>query len=294
MTQTHKLALQEGHLRVRIKENFPNLTKSQKLVAEYLLREYQTAGFLTASQLAKKIGVSEATVIRFTRALEFDGYPNLQQTLQSIIKYKLTTITRLKRGIEQMQGDADIVTKICQADMRNLSNTFRDLSKETFEKVVNAIHNARRVFIIGLRTSASLALFLYLSLRYIHKETQLITPGVGDIYEQLIFSSSKDLAFAISFPRYAKQTVELLKDAREREIRTVALTDSLVSPLAQHADYVLTAHYQLNSFVESFIGALSLINALVTAVAAKDEAKSLEALKNQEQIWEKFGIYFNW
>jgi len=286
---------QEEKLKLKIKDIFPHLTKSQKIVAKYLLREYESCAFLTTNQLAEKINVSEATVTRFVNALKFNGYSDFQQVLQNIIKNKLTTVNRLKESTEQIQRDSnDIITQIFQTEMRNLSNTFRDLSKETLEEVINAIYNARKVFIIGLRTSHSLALLLYLSLRYIHKETQLVTPGMGDIPEQLVFFSDEDLVFSISFGRYAKQTVELLKYIQQqKKARIVVLTDSLVSPVAQYADYILTAHYESRFFLGSFIGPLSIINALVAAVSMKDEEKSLRALKRQEQVWKDLKVFFN-
>jgi len=280
----------DENLKLRIKNNFSRLTKSQSSVAKYLLEEYETCAFSTAAQLAEKIGVSEATIIRFVNTLKFNGYPDFQRTLQNIIKNKLTAVNKFNEGIKQIQKDSDIINQVWQTEMQNLSNTFQDISKETFQKVVDAILSARKVFIVGLRTSHSVALFLHLSLRYIHKETQLITPGIGDISEQIIFSSSKDLAFIIGFPRYAKQTLEVLKYIHQSKVKTVVLTDSLVSPLAQYADYIMIAHNRSTFFLGSLVGALGLVNALITVVSMKNRTRNLEALKEQEKIWEKFKI----
>ncbi len=119
---------------------------------------------------------------------------------------------------------------------------------------------------VGLRSAHSLAVFLGVALEFLQKNVWILQPGIGDMWDRLLGLKKGDVVVGFSFPRYTRQTIEVLRFAKDRGLKTLAITDTLISPLAQYADHVLTARYRMDSFIESFTAPLSLINAVVTAL----------------------------
>ncbi len=141
----------------RINANYKKLSKGQKLIAEYILNNYDKAAFMTASKLGQKVGVSESTVVRFANVLDYDGYPKLQKALQELIRTKLTTVQRIEMTSEL---DRSMVLKsVLKADMNNIRLTIEEANDEVFDKVVDSIFEANSIYILGLRSAAPLAQF---------------------------------------------------------------------------------------------------------------------------------------
>ncbi|MCE5280484.1 MAG: MurR/RpiR family transcriptional regulator [Deltaproteobacteria bacterium] len=268
-----------------------HLTDAQRRAAQYIMDHYEEAIFLTASKLAQKAGVSEATVVRLAQVLGFDGYPKLQQMLRKNLQSRLTTVTRLEQTVQHVRSDGDILTKVMQEDIRNLSETLQDISLETFHRAVADMTRARRIYVVGLRGAHAPALVLALYLRYLEKQASPVIPGYGDIWNTLHGLDSVDLVIGISLPRYTRLTIEILEYAKAKGARVGAITDSLVSPLARKADWVLPVHSKLDSFIESFTAAMSLVNALLTAMSIQNPEETMKALKEREVLWQRKGIY---
>ncbi|MFH2075098.1 MAG: MurR/RpiR family transcriptional regulator [Pseudomonadota bacterium] len=267
------------------------LTASQSRAAQYIMDHYDEAIFLTASKLAGKVGVSEATIVRLSQVLGFDGYPKMQQMLRENLQNRLTTVSRLEKTVKNVRTDGDILTKIMQEDIRNLSQTLQDISLDTVHRAVMDMKNASRIYVVGLRGAHAPALVLSLYLRFLKKQATAVIPGYGDVWNTLHGMSSEDLVVGISFPRYTKLTVDVLEYAHEQGAKVGAITDSLISPLARHADWVLPAHSRLDSFIESFTAAMSLVNALLTALSVQDPEETMRALKERETLWQQKEIY---
>jgi DNA-binding MurR/RpiR family transcriptional regulator len=267
------------------------LTEAQKRAAQYIMDHYEESIFLTASKLARKAGVSEATIVRLAQVLGFDGYPQLQQMMRTQFQDRLTTVTRLEQTVKSIRTDGDILTKIMQQDIRNLSETLRDISLDTFRQAVADMKNARRIFVVGLRGAHAPALVLALYLRFLGRQATPVIPGYGDVWNTLHGMGADDLTIGISFPRYTKLTIDILEYAKENGARVGAITDSLVSPLARNADWVLPVHSRLDSFIESFTAAMSLVNALLTELSIQNPEETMKALKERELLWQKKEIY---
>jgi DNA-binding MurR/RpiR family transcriptional regulator len=267
------------------------LTDAQKRAAHYIMDHYEESIFLTAAKLARKAGVSEATIVRLAQVLGFDGYPKFQQMLRTNLQDRLTTVTRLEQTVKSVRTDGDILAKIMQEDIRNLSETLRDISLETFHQAVTDMKNARRIFVVGLRGAHAPALVLALYLRFLGKQASPVIPGYGDVWNTLHGMCADDLTIGISLPRYTKLTIDILEYARENGARVGAITDSLVSPLARNADWVLPVHSRLDSFIESFTAAMSLVNALLTELSIQNPEETMKALKDRELLWQKKEIY---
>lgn len=272
-------------------ENKIRLTPAQRRIMQYIIEHYEEAIFLTASQLAQKVGVSEATVVRLAQALGFQGYPGMQRKFRQGLQDRLSTVTRLEHTVDHVRQTGDIVLRVLQEDIHNLSQTLRNLSLDTFERAVTDMQSAERVFVVGLRGAHAPALTLATYLRFLGKQAHLLVPGHGEMWDILQGLGSPDLVVGISFPRYTQTTVEVLQHSRKKRARVGAITDSPLSPLARYANWVLTAHCQLDSFIESFTAATSLINALLTAMSIQDPGKTLRILREREALWEEKGVY---
>jgi DNA-binding MurR/RpiR family transcriptional regulator len=275
----------------KIKKGQDGLTISQKRALKYILDHYEESIFLSASNLARKIGVSEATIIRLAQAMGFKGFPEFKRELQSSIKEKISTVSRFEHTVSHIKDEEDILIKVFQEDMENLSQTLKNISIDTFMQVVAEIRKAERIFIIGLRSAYSLSIFFGTTLRYIGKDVRVLKPDHGEFWDHAVTWRKSDLVIGISFPRYAKITIDAIKYAREKRIKCIGITDHLLSPLARHCNLVLTARCDIDSYIESFTAPLSLINAIVTAVSVSDSEKMLKSLKKLEIVWGEKDIY---
>lgn len=273
-----------------IQLKFPRLSKGQKLIAEYILKHYDKAAFMTAAKLGTTVNVSESTVVRFATELGFSGYPKLQKALQELIKTKLTSVQRIELSNDYI-GEENALKSVLKADMENIRATLEKINSNTFEDVINAIFKAKRIYIIGLRSSLALSDFLGFYLNLILDNVKVVAPGVSDIFEQLLRIGEGDLIIGIGFPRYSARTIEALKYSKNRGAEVVAITDSLLSPLASNADYALIAQSNMASFVDSLVAPLSVINALVVAVGLREKERISETFKTLEDIWEDYNVY---
>ena len=273
-----------------IQIKFPRLSKGQKLIAEYILKHYDKAAFMTAAKLGASVGVSESTVVRFANELDFTGYPKLQKALQELIKNKLTTVQRIELSNDFITQE-NALKGVLKADMENIRATLEKINYKTFEEIVNSLFKAERIYIIGLRSSSALAEFLGFYLNLILDNVKVVAYGVSDIFEQMLNVNEKDVVIGIGFPRYATRTVEALAFAKSRNANVVAITDGLLSPLAARADYTLIAQSNMASFVDSLVAPLSVINALIIAVGLREKEKISSTFANLETIWEEYQVY---
>ncbi|MCX7904098.1 MAG: MurR/RpiR family transcriptional regulator [Caloramator sp.] len=273
-----------------IQTKFPRLSKGQKIIAEYILKHYDKAAFMTAAKLGQTVGVSESTVVRFANELGFSGYPSLQKELQELIKNKLTSVQRIEIT-NDLIDEENPLRSVLKADMENIRVTLEKINQNTFDEVVNEIIKAKRIYIVGFRSSQALVEFMGFYLNLILDNVRVVSRGVSDIFEQLLRVGDGDLVIGISFPRYSTRTIEALKFSKDRNAKVVAITDSLLSPLASHADYTLIAQSNMVSFVDSLVAPLSLINALIVAVGVKEKEAISETFKTLESIWEEYNVY---
>jgi DNA-binding MurR/RpiR family transcriptional regulator len=274
-----------------INQKAGNLTPSQRKLLDFILEHDEEAVFLNVHELSQRVRVSVATVVRLSKALGFRGFPEFQQKLRSLFKEKLTTMSRLAKTSPDEAGDGRILVNVMRRDIENITETLNQVSSDDFRKFVDALSSAQRIVIVGLRSTHSLAVFMAVALEFLQREVWTVRPGIGDMWDRLFRLKSGDVVVGISFLRYTRETVRVLAYAKSRQIRTLAITDSLISPLAQHADVVLTARCKMDSFVESFTAPLSLINAIVTAVGLCRKEATLHGLKRLEELWRTQNVY---
>ncbi|MBU3217942.1 MurR/RpiR family transcriptional regulator [Clostridium estertheticum] len=273
-----------------IQLKLPRLSKGQKLIAEYILKHYDKAAFMTADKLGESIGVSESTVVRFASELGFSGYPKLQKSLQQLIRNKLTTVQRIELSNDYMTQE-NALKSVLKADMENIKTTLENINYETFDEIVNSLFKAKKIYIIGLRDSSSLAEFLGFYLNFILDNVKVVAYGVSDIFEQLLNVDEQDIVIGIGFPRYTMRTIEALNFAKSKNANIIVITDSLLSPLAEKANYTLIAQSNMTSFVDSLVAPFSVMNALIIAVGLREKEKISSTFSTLENIWEEYKVY---
>lgn len=273
-----------------IQMNFARLSKGQKLIAEYIMSSYDKAAFMTAAKLGEVVGVSESTVVRFAITLGFAGYPSLQRALQELIKNKLTTVQRLSMSEDYSNNEIGL-KKVLRTDMENIKATIDEINTDTFEKVIDSILRARRVYILGLRSSTALADYFGFYLGILVDDVKVVRTGISDVFEQILRVTKDDLVIGISYPRYSRRTLDVLKYVKAQQCKVVGITDSLISPIASIADYTLIARSNMLSFVDSLVAPMSLINALIIAIGMREREDIEKYFNELEDIWKEYNIY---
>ena len=266
-------------------------SKGQKRIAAFILDSYEKAAFMTASRLGKKVGVSESTVVRFAAELGYDGYPDMQKSLQKMIRNRLTSVQRIEVTNDRI-GDQDLVSMVLQSDMEKIGLTLEELDRSAFDNAVKAIVSAKRIYIIGVRSSAAIASFLGFYFNLIFDNVVNVTAGTAsEMFEHLLRVGEDDVVIGVSFPRYSSRTVQAMSFARDRKATTVAITDSEASPLAPICKYTLKARSDMASFGDSLVAPLSLVNALLVAVSRAKNDDLANTFQTLERIWEDYGVY---
>ena len=269
----------------------PTFSKGQRRIARYINDSYDKAAFMTANSLGKTVGVSESTVVRFAVDLGFDGYPSMQKAMREMVLNRLTSVQRIEVANNRL-GDHDVVSTVLHSDMEKLRQTSETVSREEFHKAVEAILKGKRVYILGVRSVAPLANFLGYYLNYMFNNVHVISgSSAGEMFERIVGVNSDDVIIAFSFPRYSASTTKGARYCRSAGATVIGITDSKDSPLGQCSDHILIAKSDMVSLVDSLVAPLSLVNALIVAIAAKREKELSQTFANLERIWDEYDVY---
>lgn len=267
------------------------LSKGQRSIAAYIAQHYEKAVFMTAAMLGRECGVSESTVVRFAFAMGYEGYPELQEKLRSLVRQRLTSEQRFAMISEVDQRD--VMRTVLKNDMQNIRKTVEELSQEDFDRAEQLMRSARRLYVMGLRSAAPLAQFMYHYLRQIFDEVTLVHDTPGDVFEEIVRIGKGDVLVGISYPRYSTRTLEAMRFARENGALVIGMTDGEMSPLKEVSDICLCAHTDMTGFVDSLAAPLSLINALIVSLGLSRRAELSEHFKRLEGIWNAHSVYID-
>lgn len=274
-----------------IQNGMVHFSKGQKLIANYIMNSYDKAAFMTASKLGKTVNVSESTVVRFAVELGYDGYPSMQKALQEMIRNKLTSVQRIEVANDRF-GNQEILSMVLQSDIEKIRTTLEEVDKTAFQGAVDAILEARTIYILGVRSSAAIATFLsfYFNLMFDNVK-HIHTSSNAEMFEQMIRIDKGDVVIGISFPRYSSRTVKAMQFAYDRGATVIALTDSLAAPIARSATHTLIAMSDMVSLVDSLVAPLSVVNALIVACSYRKEEAISKTFASLEEIWDEYGVY---
>ena len=274
-----------------IENEMSGFSKGQKRIASYILENYDKAAFMTASKLGKLVGVSESTVVRFASVLGYDGYPSMQRALQEMIRSRLTSTQRIQQAGELLDQQ-DVLGAVLNSDMENLREMEAQADRREFDEVVERIRKARHIYILGVRSSSFVAGYLNFYMHLMFENVTLVqTNAAGEILEQLFRIGPEDVLLAISFPRYSKVTINTVQFARDRGAAIIAVTDNDLSPIYQMADAALLAPCEMISFVDSMVAPVSILNALLVALANRMGTDVSATFAELEDIWNEYSVF---
>ena len=287
----HHEFVRTGDLLKDLEAAMPSLSKGQKRIAAYLLESYDKAAYMTASALGEAVGVSESTVVRFAVEMGWDGYPRMQEAIRETVRVRLTTVQRVEAANDRIPED-EILSTVLTADAEKIQTTLETIDREAFRRSVDLILGARNIYLMGMRSSAILTEFMHYYFCFLFDNVRLIRPASGsEIFERLMKVQSDDVIIAISFPRYTTGIVHAVEYAKNTGAKVISITDSGHSPIARNAHAVLTARSDMASFIDSLVAPLSIINALLAAVAQKKQAELSATLSKLETVWDTFNVY---
>ena len=280
-----------NELQMRIEEKYRDLSKGQKRVAEYVLDNYDKAVFLTAARLGEVVGVSESTVVRFATQLGYKGYPEFQKALEELVRNRLNSIQRMKVTYGRI-SQSQILETVLQSDIEKIKQTLNGIDHSAFNQAIDTILNARKIYVLGIRSCAPLAAFMSFYLNLLCDNVIAVnTNSSSEIFEQLIRIGEEDVIIGISFPRYSQRTLKALEFASKRKATVITLTDSVHSPINIYSSCNLIARSDMASIVDSLVAPLSVVNALIVALCMKKQEEVIGTLETLEQIWGEYQVY---
>jgi DNA-binding MurR/RpiR family transcriptional regulator len=283
----------EKDLLALISEASPSFSKGQRQIAKYITENYDKAAFMTAGKLGKTVGVSESTVVRFAAELGYDGYPGMRKALQDMIRNRLTSVQRIEVA-KGMIDDSNVLKAVLGADIEKLQTTLSEVDQDSFDAAVAAILGAKNIYIVGMRSSTSLASFMGFYLNLILDNVHLIhDTSVSEVYEQIFRIGPEDVFIGISYPRYSSRTVKAMQFTKSTGATVIGITDGPSSPFVGLADVNLFAKSDMVSFLDSLVAPMSLINALIVSIGIRHSDALSDTFSKLEGIWSEYDVYEN-
>lgn len=277
-----------------INSNYYKFSKGQKQIAQFIIDHYDKAAFMTAAKIGETVDVSESTVVRFASTIGYAGFPELQKALQVLIKNKLTTVQRISLDSDIVNDKDKLHKRIIKNEMNTMRNLYETLDTKDLDKATDIIMGAKKVYILGLRTSSTLSNYLGFYLDVILDNVKVLNnSGVNSLYEEIIRIKETDVLIVISYPRYSKTTIEATKFVKEHNAKIVAITDTEASPVYHMADVSLLAKSNIVSFIDSLVAPLCMINNLITNISLQEKDDIVEYYNKLEQLWDNHSIYQN-
>ena len=275
----------------QIKSLYSSFSKGQKKIADAILNDYDKAAYMTAANLGNMVGVSESTVVRFANELGFDGYSEFQRAVQELVRTKLTPNQRIEVTKKRL-GGGNVLESVMESDVQKIRYTLDKINKDSFLGAVDSILSAGRIYVMGARSAEPIAMMLKYNLSLILDNVTLVKPSsTAEIFEQLISIGKDDLLIAFSFTRYSSKIVNAVKYERYNGARVVVFTDSEISPIAEYADFLLTAQSDMASFMDSFVAPISIINAIIVEITGRREKEITERFDKLEKVWDEYEVY---
>jgi DNA-binding MurR/RpiR family transcriptional regulator len=267
-----------------VRERFDDLTKSEKRIASYLLQNQDEAAFLSAAELAARLDLSEATVVRFAQSLDFGGFPDLRAALQSSFRLRVTHSARLRGRLDDLRQDGDILERLTVAEIDYLTQALRTVDREALRQAVNLLRERDRTFVFGLHASVSLVDLLEIRLRRFGRHVIPLTSTGREMLEPLLLMTGDDLLFVIAFFDVNPALRLVIDHAHACACPIILLTDTLGSILGDEADVVLAARRGPVSAFHSLTVPMTIINTLLLALAQTDWERASSNLDRLDEL----------
>lgn len=270
-----------------------SMSKRQKNIAVYIEEHYESVPYMKLQELSLNCGVSEATILRFISELGFEGYHDFKNSLEEEMKNKLTSVQRLN-STERYRDDAQAIHSIIETDVENLKETMSGVDEAEFSAAIDAVLNARKIYLMGLRSSAPLSSFMHFYMSRLFDEVVHISSNsTNEVFEQILPITSEDVMIGISFPRYSQRTINSIEYAKKKGAKVIVITDKDDTQLTANADIKLLAKYSMASFVDSLTAPLSLINAFLVTLGMHRKEHIKDNFEALEELWSLYRVYEN-
>jgi len=270
-----------------ISDHFNQLTKSEKRIANYLRKNQEEAAFLSAAELADRLDLSEATMVRFARTLGFDSYPAMRTVLQEEFRRRVTHSTRLRSRLDELREVGDIFEQVTVSEVDYLTQALQTVDREALHQAVSKIIACEHIFVFGTGPSISLVELLNLRLTRFGKHViPLMTTG-REMVEPLLTMTDLDLLFAIGFFDVNPNLQTVLDHAKERGCPVILLTDTLGSIIGEKANIILAAKRGPVSAFHSLVVPMTIINTLLLEVANENQEQVMANLDHLDQLRER-------
>lgn len=273
-----------------ISEHYGELTKSERQIADYLRKNQEESAFLSVSELAQRLDLSEATLVRFARSLGFDSYPAMREVLQENFRRRVTHSARLRSRLDELREAGDIFERIVASDIDYMTQSLESVDRQALHQAIDLIQHRKRIFIFGLGPSTSLVELMKIRLERFGWQVVALTTAGRELLEPLLSMTGDDLLFAICFFDVSPALRLVLDYAREADCPAIMLTDTLGSIIGDQADVVLSARRGPVSGFHSLVVPMTIINALLLAVAS-EESGVMESLDKLDQLRERLRKY---
>jgi DNA-binding MurR/RpiR family transcriptional regulator len=271
-----------------IQNKAPELTESQRKVADYIIKNAMDVSFLTVDQLAGLVGTSTTTIMRMTFKLGFSGYAEFQKELQELLRNRVDPQTRLQANLKEI-NKSDLLIRCAEKQIENIRSTIDLTDTQTLNKVIERICSANRIYCLGTRTSKPVAQFLNHGFNRLFGNCQLANEEEWP--EKVTNFSASDLVIIISFPRYSSKMINMARVAKQNNAQIISITDGYSSPLVSFTDLLLPCSYQSVAFHNSIIGPMFIADYLISAIAINYPDKTKDRFKSIEPIITDLGYH---
>lgn len=277
-TKTTTPAPQLKSLSEYIQERFDEFSRSQKDVARYIVDHLDEAAFLTAEELARRASTSSSTVVRFSQALGFEGYPELQQA--AIEEYRAAgAVSGSANAGALFSFDHSELEGSLGADYANLEETAKKLTREQVDGAVAALAEAQRVVIVGVDQMAFFASYLRHTLSLLDIRAEIVASTGGESLQRLGRIDDETLVIILSSGRAHPLLLRAMKLALHRGANTLAISDASMSEVGEHAGLTLYFSSNSPSFARSNTALMALVQALAHGLYARDEDQHKDRIR---------------
>ena len=270
-----------------ISDNYKSLTKSEKRIANYLRKNQEESAFLSAGEIADRLGLSEATLVRFARTLGFSSYPAMRTVLQEAFRRRVTHSARLRGRLEDLRQGGDIFERLVVSEMDYLTQALETVERQALQKTVELMQSCDRIFVFGGGPSVSLVELMQIRLGRFGRQVIPLTTSGREILEPLMLMKNCDLLFMICFFDVTPTQQLVLDYANEVNCPVVILTDTLGSIIGDKADVVLAARRGPMAEFHSLVVPMTIINTLLLALANEDRDLVMANLDKLDQMRER-------
>jgi DNA-binding MurR/RpiR family transcriptional regulator len=270
-----------------ISEHYSQLTKSERAIADFIRQNQDEAAFLSAGEIALRLNLSEATMVRFARTLGFSSYPAMRTVLQETFRRRVTHSARLRGRLDDLRAAGDIFERLVASEIDYLTQALETVDRKALRQAVELLCSRNRVFVFGVGPSVSLVELMEIRLRRFGRQVIPLKTAGREILEPLLMLTENDLLFVICFFDVSAALQLVLDYAKEAKCPVIMLTDTLGSIIGEKADVVLAARRGPMAEFHSLVVPMTIINTLLLAIANEDRELVMENLDKLDQLRER-------